>query len=191
MKRIKLISTAIAIALILTVGGVYATFIYSQATPDAVSTNWQSNIISEAVTSGKKGTISVTVNTLTLRVDNKADNKTGLDKITGILQANFIPATGADADVITNGIVWGIKITFTNNTFRNQDILTTTTTGATWNSVALNNGAKSLSVTIDEAALTGLIDVTEFELPTYADYQAYKTAFEAVVINIEVGEYVS
>ena len=191
MKRIKLISIAIALALTLTVGGVYASFIYSQATPDAVSTNWQTNVISEAVTTGKKGTITVTVNTLTLKVDNKADNKTGLDKITGILQANFIPATGADADVITNGIAWGVKITFTNNTFRSQNILTTTTTGATWNNVALNSGAKSLSVTIDEAALTGLIDVTEFELPTYSDYLAYKTAFEAVVINIEVGEYIS
>ena len=191
MRRIKLISIAIALALMLTVGGVYATFIYSQTSPDSVSTNWQTNVISEAVTTGKKGTISVTINTLTLKVDNKADNKTGLDRITGILQANFIPSTGADADVITNGIAWGVKITFTNNTFKDQNILTTTTTGPTWNSVALNNGIRSLSITIDEALLTGLIDVTEFELPTYADYQAYKTAFEAVVINIEVGEYVS
>ena len=63
MRRIKLISIAIALALMLTVGGVYATFIYSQTSPDSVSTNWQTNVISEAVTTGKKGTISVTINT--------------------------------------------------------------------------------------------------------------------------------
>ena len=191
MKRIRLLSLAIVLALALTVSGVYATFVYSQATPDATNSNWQTNVLAGATTTGKKGTITITQNTLMLKVDNKGGNKTGLDEISGSLQATFTPAVGADANVITDGIIWNIRITFTNNSFRGQNILTTTTTGVSWNNVQLNEGATSLSVSLDEAALIGLIDVTEFELPTYADYLAYKTAFEAVVINIELGEYTS
>lgn len=96
LKGIKSLALIFTFALILTVGAVYAVFVYSQASPEAVSNNMQTNIIADAQVDGKKGTITLGNNTLTLKVKNKGNNTTAYDEITGSLTATFTPDTNAD-----------------------------------------------------------------------------------------------
>lgn len=95
MKRIALI---IALALIISVGGVYATWVYSDLSVDARTHDFSAKLsVTGATSSTTKGVLSIT-DTLVLTVD---DN-----------EGNHIP--GWDADVV--GQEGNITVTFTPNT---------------------------------------------------------------------------
>lgn len=197
-KSIRRLTVAIVMALVLTVGGVYATFVYAQNTPDAKASSFKSNVIGDVDTTEKKGEITLGTNTLTLKVDggdtssSSTKNHTVSSSFTGSVTATFTPAENADEDVQDNGIAWKITITIGGtNAYDDgqgageQTILTLTKTD-----VVLNNGAKSKTVTVNAADIKDCISVTNFYLKTAAKYSDYKDAFEATTITITFSEYV-
>lgn len=187
LKGIKSLALIFTFALILTVGAVYAVFVYSQASPEAVSNNMQTNIIADAQVDGKKGTITLGNNTLTLKVKNKGNNTTAYDEITGSLTATFTPDTNADEDVTNNGIAWQFKIEFVGtNQYGGSEVLSTTAATP----VKLNDGTKSKTVTLNNAVLSQHIQVAENVLKTKAEYDSYKAVYEAITIKITLSEYV-
>lgn len=187
IKGIKSLALILTLALVLTIGAVYAVFVYSQASPDAVSNDLQTNIIADAKVDGKKGTIAIGNNTLTLKVKNKGNNTTAYDEIAGSLTATFTPDTNADEDVTNNGIAWQFKIEFVGtNQYGGSEVLSTTAATP----VKLNNGTKSKAVTINNDILSQYVQVAEKVLKTKAEYDAYKTVYEAITIKITLSEFV-
>ncbi len=196
-KSIRRLTVAIVMALVLTVGGVYATFVYAQNSPVAKGNNFSSNVIADADTTEKKGEITLGTNTLQLTVNggdtssSTTKNHTVSVSFTGSVTATFTPAENADDDVRENGIAWKITITIGGtNAYDDGNgskaILTSTATD-----VPLKSGAKSKTVTVDADFVKQYIQVTDFYLQTKAKYDAYKTAYEATTITITFSEYVA
>ena len=191
MKKLGLI---IIMALVLTVGGVYATFDYAQndvASQDAVLTK----TIAGAKTENAKGTIAIDVETFQLKIDDTGRNlKTGLET-GGFVTVTFTPAQGADGSVADEGIDLKLEIAFGNNTYTQNgtgyDLFKTTPAYGT--GVALGKGTKNLDTGVFEyqVQLGNYLAVNEIPLPTLADYNAFSAWFTDVnnaKITITVSE---
>lgn len=188
MKKFGL---TIAMATILTIGGVYATFNYAQG--GVTNVDETLNVTIEGVKlDTPKGKINLTNNNYKITIANKNDgtnaeyeNFTKLET-EGNFTVSFTPAAGADKDVIENGIVLEMTIGFTGNDYDGGPIFTTNTNN-TNNKVTLKDGNKIKDdYTFD---LDNYISIKEYHLSTYADYTAYKEALNKTSIIITIGEY--
>lgn len=187
MKRLGII---VFLALVLTVGGVYATFNYAQNDATFASDTLTPHL-EDAVLTTAKGTITITKNDFVLKVNDIDGNLT--TKYTATYATTpahsvvkFEAAQGADADVAANGIKLKLVIEFEgSNKYNGTDIFTLKTAYAQ-GGVVLKGGNKVLGETTFD--LTEYIDVSLISLPTYAEYQAYRTEFEKTKIKITVSE---
>lgn len=181
MKKLGLI---IALALIVTIGGVYATFNYAQGNADT-ATQEVGMVIAGKAGDTKKGTISIT-STFEINVDDTTGTlKTGYTT-TGETKVKFTAATGADADVRDNGIKLKLTITISGTNSYNGTAIFAFKTAYTDGGVLLNGGEKvkgEISVN-----LADYLTVNEISLPTASEYDAYKTAFDATEISFTVSE---
>ena len=183
MKRLGII---VFMALVLTVGGVYATFNYARndATP-ALQT--LTPHLEDAVLTTPKGTIAITQNDFAITVDDIDGNLTTKYTATGETKVNFTPAAqGADAIVAANGIKLKLVIEFVGSNNYNGTAIFKTKAAYTADGVVLNGGNKVIGETTFN--LADYIDVNVISLPTYAEYQAYREIFEKITIKITVSE---
>lgn len=191
MKRLGII---VFMALVLTVGGVYATFNYAQddATPKSQTLTPD---IEDAALSNAKGTIEITKNDFVLKVDDIDGNLTTKYTATYTTtpahsKVKFTPAQGADADVAANGIKLKLVIEFEaatgyTNAYNGTPIFTHKA-DYTAGGVVLNDGNKVIGETTFN--LADYIDVSVISLPTYTEYQAYREIFEKITIKITISE---
>lgn len=202
MKRLSFI---IALALILTIGGVYATFEYTQAGTAVTDTNSTMGIdLADAVQATAKGSLSIEQNFGIFIDDYKGELKTGgalAENREGTITITFTVNEKAAAIIKNQGI--DLKLTFTNAEYRNNDTLkgniltvkmpdddgTSTTPAPTVNTgnntihlpkgmakkMVADDGTISFVFTLD---LTEYIKVVEYDLPTLADYNEYKNSFD-------------
>ncbi len=190
----KKLGFVIIMALVLTVGGVYATFNYAQNDVDPVNATLTKTIAGTDITKAK-GTITIDVETFQLKIDDTTKTlKTGLTT-QGSVKVTFTPAKGADASVADEGVDLKLEIAFANNTYRQNgidyDVFKTTT--AYDMGIALGKGTKNnvtgeFEYTVD---LGNYLAVNEISLPTVADYNAFETWFtnsENAKITITVSE---
>ncbi len=180
MKRIGIV---IILALVLTIGGVYATFSYAQGEVTQQEKSITTNVAGKVVTTSK-GTINLT-NSFAISVDNNGELKTTYTT-SGDTKVSFTPATGADEDVVNNGIKLKLTITISGTNAYNGTAIFVLKEAYTSGGVLLNGGNKVKDeITVN---LADYIEVSEISLPTAAAYDAYKTAFDATTINITVSE---
>lgn len=186
----KKISTIIAMATIMTVGGVYATFNYAQ-NPTQAATGEISPIISDAVTESSKGeikinsTFEVIIDDLGVIGGGSNSYYTGM-KTEGTFKVSFTPNVGADADVRDNGIKLNMKLSFTGNKYDEKDIFVTNGLDSN-NTVSLNEGNKILGEY--EIKLTDYFGANEeIKLSTHAEYKAYENQLKNTKIIIEISE---
>lgn len=186
----KKISTIIAMATIMTVGGVYATFNYAQ-NPTQAATGEISPIISGAVTESSKGeikinsTFEVIIDDLGVIGGGSNSYYTGM-KTEGTFKVSFTPNVGADADVRDNGIKLNMKLSFTGNKYDEKDIFVTNGLDSN-NTVSLNEGNKILGEY--EIKLTDYFGANEeIKLSTHAEYKAYENQLKNTKIIIEISE---
>lgn len=181
-------------ALVLTVGGVYATFNYAQADVDFKTATLNKGIAG-VDTKTSKGTISINVDDFLLKInDTTGTLKTGLET-QGTVKVTFTPANGADASVADEGVNLKLEISFTNNTYRQNgddyDIFTTTGGYNATTGLVLGKGTKNGDHFEYTVALGQYLTVNEIPLPTLADYNAFETFFTAAgnaVVTIKVSE---
>lgn len=185
----KKLSTIIAMATIMTVGGVYATFNYAQ-NPAQAATGEISPIISGAVTESSKGkieinsTFKVTIDDLGVIAGGANSYYTGM-KTEGTFKVSFTPNAGADADVRDNGIKLNMKLSFTGNKYDEKNIFVTKGLDSN-NTVLLNEGNKIKEY---EIKLTNYFDANEeIQLSTHAEYKAYENQLTNTKILIEISE---
>ena len=185
MKRLGAI---IAIALVLTIGGVYATFNYAQGGAVSLENEMISKELEGMTTTNAKGTITIKSNSFKITIDDLGGDLHTKGKFEGKTTINFKPATLADADVRTNGIKLKLTITVTGNEYVDGE-----TTYKLFNisadalaGVTLNGGAKIINDF--EINFADYITVTEIYLSTPEKYTAYSEAFNGTTITFTISE---
>ena len=202
----KKLSTLIALALIVTIGGVYAAWSYAQGTTASSEITREINM-AQVNTDSNKGTISVTPNNFAFLVDDiDAVDYVAALTATGELAITFTPATGADATLATNGISMVATITVAKTaaatTYTGIDSagdpqtvvpLAANTTGNA-NVITITGNGVDGTTKITAAQILGALVFNEgkaIKLPTKADNDNYHNALKDYTIKITISEVVA
>ena len=203
MKKFSLL---VAIALLITVGGVYAQWTYAQGNIQAASVANLAPKLSGYASTTEKGTIKVDTTGITkLMVDDLPPY--GGDKqdhiadfvVEGKVVVTFTPSAGADETVKTNGIKMQYSLAIIYNTDTtaenwvypdvngtDQAIFTVDT-----QTVTVNNGNPTLEFEIDADQLMEMIQLGgTFKLDTVEDYENFNAIIGKAQIQISVSEIV-
>ena len=195
MKKVSLL---IALALIVTIGGVYATWTYTQSTDIADEAVHKSLNLTKVTYEGTYGTYEINTTNLSMLIDPKDGTvHTTALKITGELVISFTPATYAPEEIKQNAVASTFAFTLSNDNWTYDDdttdaevakpIVTLEHTGThdiSWTREA--DG--TFTYTMDATTLAGHITLTEFTLDTKADYDAYNTELAKGQIVITVSD---
>lgn len=201
MKKLGLL---MAMALTVTVGGVYATWTYTQNTDVADETvNTAMNLTGVAY-SGSYGTYSIDRSTLALKIDPKeGTTHTTALVIEGKIVITFTPNSVAPQEVKDEGVPTTIQFGLSNTNWTFDD--DTTDEVAARNIITLTHGGEKESIvwgepdettgvftyTITAAELAEHLSLTEFNLDTKAKYDAYSTALSLGNITLTVSDGVT
>lgn len=183
--KLKSFNLILLLALLVTIGGVYASWSYSQG--ESSSAEVQKKVeMGTVVVSSPKGTIDVPVASeqLTFTIENDGSYNTKL-VITGSMVITFTPADTADKDVQNNGIVFQIKVVENFGSYNEIDIFTT------HEAHALNVGNPAKEFTLTAEMLASHISMTSFNLPTKADFDNFNAALVGKQFTIIISEYVA
>lgn len=186
----KKLSVLVALMLIITVGGVYATWDYFQyvtgtATQDKTTTTkiaLTGKNVSGGDSSTPKGTIRVTPSTLTISISDSDNDHVGEFHVSDDITGYFDPADNAEQDVIDNGIPMRF------------DLHCTELQGSTtWIATGLidEDDAPTKNFTITADTIEDLLErYWSVELPTESDYDTFAAELANKTITITVYEYV-
>jgi len=199
MKKISLL---IALALCITIGGVYAAWSYS-STSNIVDVNQTKALqMTGAVDGGAAGAFNVDTSGLSLVIDDaNGDHRPEL-VATGSVVVTFTPGAFANADIKNNGVTAYTQLVLTNNSWTYDDghgegaqpVLTLN--GATHTIGTVNSGETIkwtkedgvFKYTFDAANIAGHITLTPFYLDTLAKYSSYNNNLNAGLLLFEVGD---
>ena len=198
MKKLSLL---VALALVISVGGVYATWFYAETTMQTSEHEFKNLGITDVNTLAQTGSIAVT-DTLILKIDDNAgDHTPGWDADVAGAEAGkisivFTPNSGA------NDTTLKYTVTIANNTYTPeggvaQPIFTTDTiTAAHTDAKVVLTG--TFTYTASNANATHEISLDDIKnvlsvngtitLPTIDDYTAYSTALSNVDLMLTVEE---
>lgn len=184
MKRLGAI---IAIALVLTIGGVYATFEYAQGGVVSLENETISKELIGMTDTTAKGTITIKSNDFKITVDDFNHNLHTAGRFENKTTINFNPAPLADADVRANGIKLKLTIAVTGNEYDDgEKHKLFNISEEALNGVTLNGGAK---INGDyEINFADYITVTDIYLSTPEKYTAYSEAFNGTTITFTISE---
>ena len=190
----KKLSILIALVLCVTIGGVYATWVYSQSDDVADITGAKAITMTEATFTGTYGTYHVDSTGLTMQVDPKeGTTHTTALKISGKVVISFTPNTYAPVTVKENGVPSTFAFSLSNADWKYEDKfiikVDTEKHNITW--TAANDG--TFTYTISDAELANYITLTEFTLDTKVDYDKYDAVLTngQIVLSISDGKNAS
>ena len=190
MKKLALL---ISLILCVTIGGVYATWTYTQNTDVADETVNMTMNLTDVAYSGSFGTYKVDTSTLNMKIDPKeGTTHTTALYITGKIVITFTPNSVAPQEIKNNGVASTFKFGLTNAnwTYESKQIVTLKHTVAEtidWGTPT--DGVFTFIITAEE--LAGHILLTEFSLDTKAKYDAFNTALGQGQITITVSDGVT
>lgn len=182
MKKLSLI---VAMAVILTIGGVFATWTYSGSSVDSQTANAGISITTATTDSTKAGTITATSD-VAFSIDNETgDYKTKIDDATGKVTVNFDAAELA-TDAVKDGVKlqWSVSISGTKSQYEGTTLLTVSDTSKT--AIFVEEGTP---VEISADAIKAKLSLAEVELKSSEAHASYKTALATYTIVVTV-EYV-
>lgn len=192
MKKLALL---ISLILCVTIGGVYATWTYTQNTDVADETVNMTMNLTDVAYSGSYGTYKVDTTQLTLKIDPKTGTThTTALYIDGKITITFTPNSVAPQEIKENGVASTFKFGLTNANWTYDDgngsknIIALTHADAediTWGE-ADSNGV--FTFVIDADALAGHITLAEFNLDTKAKYDSFNTALGQGQLTITVSD---
>ena len=191
----KKITALIVMALLITIGGVYATWQYAQNGTDLKTETIQSGIAMAGVTTGaKKGVITLDVSGASVIIDDQEFEGDVVDHtacllVSGSVKVNFAANSGADDEVVTNGVKMRYKFEITSGSYDDksgvsQVILKSEKSGV-WQDLGFVNGDKMIEIADDWALELGGI----FYLPSYQDFLDFKDVVDSINIKVTVEEY--
>lgn len=188
MKKLGLL---IGLAICVTVGGVYATWTYTQNTDVADETVNMTMNLTDVAYSGSYGTYKVDITGLTLTIDPKPGTTHTTSLVAaGAIVLKFTPNSVAPEEIKQNGVESTFKFGLSNPSWKydGQDIIRSIDTEAktfTWGAPGVDG---VFSYTIDASAIGAYIELQEFVLDTKAKYDAYNTALGQGQITITLSD---
>ena len=198
-NTMKKLGAVLMSALCLTVGGVYATWVYAQGGA-AVGDRTVDVGLAGSSNATAKGSIAVIGRGLSLTIDDTDDSVShnAVLVIDGQMDVTFAPAAGANTDVIATGIpmVYTLSVinsgTYTDangqvvnrGTYLGEQIITVDT-----GTYDLNGGVACLTTSISAAELSSHIHLADdIVLDTQDDYDMFQKALLGCQIKVTVSE---
>ena len=199
MKKLSLL---IALCMLLTVGGVYATWIYTQST-DVADVNGHLLLnLTSAEFAGTNGTFEVDRSGLSMKIDPKVGtlHTTSL-QITGQLVIKFIPGTYVGDDIRDYGVPATFAFSLSNdNWLFDEDpeddgevpakkIIVLPHAGEQHSIVWEKQDDGTFTMTLDATALAEHITLSELNLDSKADYDRFERTLRdgQIIITISDG----
>ena len=185
----KKLSVLVALMLIITVGGVYATWNYFQyvtGTATQAETTITMIALTDKVEAGEdsstpKGTISVSPSNLTISIDDDSGDHVGEFHVSDNITVHFEPADNATDAVKANGIPMRFDLHCT-------ELQGSTTWIATGR---INNDTATKDFTITADTIEALLEqYWSVSLPTASDYEEFAAELAGKTITVTVYEYV-
>ena len=179
MKKLTVI---IALMLVVTIGGVYATWDYAQgAVANAEKAlDGQTTITAKVITTSK-GTITIDPSNLSIVIDDANHDHIGELTTSGSILVTFTPNTLADPAVRNQGIKMQFKVAVNNLTYNGTPVFTVVT-----DPVPINGGVSTMSATIPVEDLG--IQLSHLELHTPEEYDDFYQVLHQGNISITVSE---
>ena len=213
----KKLSTLIAIALIVTIGSVYAAWSYAQGTAASNEITREVNM-AQVNTDSNKGSIAATPNNFAFLVDD-VDEKDYVADLVGTtggdLTLTFTPAVGADATLADTGIkmIATVTVTYTGTTAptytgvdKDGNAVTVIplqanteidpVTGRAKNIIVINGNGVDGATKITTEEIVGALDFCEeskdrtVKLPTKAANDAFHAVLKNFTIKITITEVI-
>ena len=185
----KKLSVIIALAVCLTIGGVYAAWSYSQGTTTAVEITREINM-AQVNTDSNKGSISVTPHDVAFLVDDGGSYHTVLTG-TGYFDITFTPAPqGADAETVANGIkmIATVTVKSANNLTYNGVVPITQKAS---NKIDLTPSGSSKTAPLNISDVLNTLELCDVVLATKAENDAFHTVLNDYTIVIVISEVVA
>ncbi len=187
----KKLSVIIALALIVTISGVYAAWNYAQGATASVEITREINM-AQVNTDSNKGSISATPSDVAFLVDDGGEYHTVL-KGTGKFDITFTPSTGADAATISNGIkmIATITVRSTNNLQYNgvTPIVAKTENNANVIDITPDGPAKNATLTV--AQILNAVELCDVVLSTKLENDNFHVVLNDYTIVITISEVVA
>ena len=189
-------SLLIALALLITVGSVYATWTYIDKTDVADITEGKAVNLTGATFVGTYGTYTVDVTGLVLQIDPKEENSHITSLIgSGQVVITFTPSIHAPTEIKTNAVAstFQIKLSNDNWTFddgsgsKNIFVLTHQGTETISWSEPDSNGVFTFTLTAADL-LDEHLSMNEFTLDSKSDYERFTTALTNGQITFTVSD---
>ncbi len=179
----KKISILIVLAMVLTIGGVYATWNYAQGNVDSVELSPVVTLTDKVVDTAK-GEIAVDMSGLTISIDDTNNDYDAELVMDGAINVTFTADNLAPAEVKANGIKLQYTLTVTTPwEFGGVQVFTVDA-----DPIAMNGGAATFTATITADELMDAITLGDISLPTVDDYDAFAQVLKQGSITITVSE---
>lgn len=180
----KKLSILIALMLCITIGGVYATWTYTQTTDVADESVGAAMNLTGVAYAGSYGTYEIDKSTLALTIDPKSGSThTTALHVAGEIVVTFTPSNVAPVEIKDHGVPTTFSFALSNNNWTFDDnhgygskkIISLNHTG-THNVVWVPEEDGTFTFTLDAAAIAEHLNLTEFVLDTKTLYDAYTVA---------------
>ncbi len=181
--KTRVLSLLIALAILVTVGGVYATWLYAETDMTAVHGHIGSFGLASAEINNSKGTFTVDASGAHLVIDQTAaDDYTAKLTATGTITVKFTPSTifgNSNPDLLTFNVVYSLvtdnadPTNYKVNDGSGEKALFTTFDTETQTPLALTKSGDVYTATVEASVLLDLIEIDTFELDTYAKYSTF------------------
>lgn len=179
----KKISVLIALAMALTIGGVYATWNYAQDGVAGVDVT-PTVTLTEKVVDTAQGEITVDTSGIEIVIDDTNGDYVAEMSVSGQIDITFEASNGAAASIKENGLPMQFTISVSDPwEFKGTQIFT-----AKADPSPVNNGTAAFNATITAAEIQAALELGNISLPTVEDYDAFATALTQGEITITVGE---
>ena len=188
--KTKSLSLLLILAICITIGGVYAAWIYAETPLSSVHGHIGSFGLSNASINNAKGTLSVNAEAAHLIIDmNKPDTPKAEDAYKAVLKATgdivfvFTPSDawlGSNAGVDSVLMEYYLVTTGSPDTFKINDgngekLLFTTFNTTDKIEVTLTKSGNVFTATVSAETLLPLIAINDFVLDAYEKYEAFST----------------
>lgn len=194
MKKISII---LVLALLLTIGGVYASWGYAQGAIgnaiDSMDVGEGKNIfITEAINTNSAGTISIDATATQIKIDDPDNDHIAELEYTGDIVITFTPSSGADADIVANGIVLKVTVACTTTEWvygGNQIFAVAPSFDLTLEDAEMVGGTQTYTITPDVWQQWIVFNGGEdLHLVTMQEYSKFHDALHKGMISITVSD---
>ena len=186
MKKLSLL---VALALIVTVGGVYAAWNYAQGATASVEITREINM-AQVNTNSNKGSIAATPKDVTFLVDDAGGYHTELTG-SGYFDIVFTASPGADKTTADNGIKMIATVTVKSATNAKYGEVTPLTVKTGQNTIALTGDTTSKTAKLEVSDVLECVTLCNVVLDTKDKNDAFHNVLKDYTIVITISEVVA